>query len=54
MKYCKKCVISNQRPRTPFDENGICSACNYAYKKQNIINWQEREEKKIVRKWAHR
>ncbi len=54
VKYCKKCVISNQRPRTPFDENGICSACNYAYKKQNIINWQEREEKLIKLLDKHR
>ena len=54
VKYCKKCVISNQRPRTTFDKNGICSACNYAYKKQNIINWQEREEELIKLLDRHR
>ncbi len=32
--FCKKCVISNQRPRITFDENGICSACNYVEEKK--------------------
>ncbi|MBA3662147.1 MAG: N-acetyl sugar amidotransferase [Gammaproteobacteria bacterium] len=40
--FCKKCVISNQRPRITFDKHGVCSACNYAaYKSQ--IDWSERE-----------
>lgn len=42
VKYCKKCTISNQRPRITFDENGVCSACNYAEYK-NSIDWEERE-----------
>ena len=29
VKFCKKCVISNQRPRIVFDNEGICSACRY-------------------------
>ena len=41
--YCKKCVISNQRPRIVFDENGICSACNFAEHKNNIIDWEKRQ-----------
>ena len=28
--FCKKCVISSQRPRIVFDDDGICSACTYA------------------------
>ncbi len=24
IKYCKRCVRSNQRPRIVIDENGIC------------------------------
>ena len=41
--YCKKCVISNQRPRIVFDKEGICNACRYfEYKKK--INWNEREK----------
>ena len=42
--YCAECTISNQRPRITFDENGVCSACNYAKFKQNEINWDEREK----------
>tara|TARA_B100000963_G_scaffold266236_1_gene234425 strand:+ start:12719 stop:13903 length:1185 start_codon:yes stop_codon:yes gene_type:complete len=44
VKYCKKCTISNQRPRISFDENGVCSACNYAVHKQNEIDWDQREK----------
>ncbi len=36
IKFCKKCVISNQRPRIQFDDNGVCSACNwFEQKKKN-------------------
>ena len=57
--YCKKCVISNQRPNSAveykhtkeskkatiyFDENGICDACNFAIKKNTEINWADREK----------
>jgi len=44
IKFCKSCVISNQRPRITFDQNGICSACLYAKKKQIEIDWGEREK----------
>lgn len=44
VKFCKKCTISNYRPRITFDENGVCSACNFADFKQNKIDWQEREK----------
>jgi len=42
--FCRKCTISNQRPRTYFDENSICSACNYAEKKRKKIDWNFREQ----------
>lgn len=57
--YCKKCVISNQRPNSAieyqnvkglkkatinFDENGICDACNYAVQKNSFIKWDERHK----------
>ncbi len=41
--FCKKCTISNQRPRLKFDENGVCSACSYANHKKKNINWEKRE-----------
>lgn len=44
VRFCKKCVISNQRPRIVFDKDGICSACHFAEKKHSEINWSEREE----------
>ncbi len=40
--YCKKCTISNQRPRISFDEKGVCSACNFSKFKKNI-DWRSRE-----------
>ena len=57
--FCKKCVISNQRPNSAveyqhnkdslkttiaFGEDGICDACRFTEKKKNDINWEEREE----------
>ncbi len=54
--YCKKCVMSNQRPAThpeftkkstrdtpvsSFGENGICDACRYSEQKKNI-DWDDR------------
>jgi N-acetyl sugar amidotransferase len=48
VKYCSRCTISNQRPRISFDENGVCSACNYAEFKKNKINWTEREKELIA------
>jgi len=59
--FCKKCVISNQRPNSAveykhtsktkkgtinFDENGICDACHVAESKKNI-NWDDREKELI-------
>ena len=51
--HCKKCVISNQRPRISFDAEGICSACRFAEKKQNTIDWKDREEqlKKLLNRF---
>ena len=43
VKFCKKCVVSNQRPRIVFDDEGVCSACRFAEKKKNVINWSKRE-----------
>lgn len=58
VKFCRKCVISNQRPNSAieynhkgntkketihFDEKGVCDACRYAEKKQHI-DWEIREK----------
>ena len=39
VKFCKRCVVSNQRPRIVFDAEGICSACRFAERKRNGIDW---------------
>ena len=48
VKFCKKCTISNQRPRITFDENGVCSACNYAEYKKKSVDWGQREKELMV------
>ncbi len=47
VRYCKKCTVSNQRPRITFDEHGICSACNYSEYKRTRVNWKQREQELI-------
>ncbi len=57
VKFCKKCVMSNQRPVSEiefkhnintkkktlmFDEEGICDACR-ANEKKESIDWEKRE-----------
>src|SRR3990167_1700807 len=41
VRFCKRCVVSNQRPRIVFDGEGVCSACRYAEHKQRI-DWDVR------------
>ncbi len=43
VQFCKRCVVSNQRPRTHFNAEGVCSACEYAHQKEHAINWEQRE-----------
>ena len=57
VKFCKKCVISNQRPNSviefknknnkkegiSFNKDGLCQACEYSENKENI-NWKHREK----------
>jgi N-acetyl sugar amidotransferase len=44
VKYCNRCVISNQRPRIVFDENGVCNACRWWEAKKTQIDWKTREQ----------
>lgn len=44
VKFCKRCVVSNQRPRIQFDEEGICGACRFAEIKENFTDWTSREQ----------
>jgi len=65
--FCKKCVVSNQRPSSTvefknvnkketisFDEEGICSACRYHETKQTKINWEQREQEFVKLLDKHR
>jgi len=52
--FCKKCVISNQRPRITFDENGVCSACNFAEYKKSKVDWGQREKELVELLDKHR
>lgn len=43
VKFCVRCVVSNQRPRITFDDEGVCSACRHAERKHDVIDWDARE-----------
>lgn len=43
VRFCTRCVISNQRPRIRFDVEGVCSACRFADRKMASIDWDQRE-----------
>ena len=58
VKFCKKCVISNQRPSSTneyfhhkdtkhitidFNDEGVCDACGFNEQKAQTIDWKERE-----------
>lgn len=42
IKFCNKCLISNQRPRMVFDDHGVCSACNNRSYLENSVDWKKR------------
>lgn len=43
LKFCKKCLMSNARPRISFNNKGICNACNYLAE-QKKINYNDRKK----------
>lgn len=58
VKFCTRCVISNQRPSSAVefshtkdskkvtigvDTQGVCDACRYAEAKDKEVDWEERE-----------
>ena len=42
--YCKKCVMSNQRPMVHFNDDGVCGQCLYGQYKRTIVDWDKREK----------
>ena len=68
VRYCKRCVISNQRPTSSvefkhtknrkhhpihFDAEGICDACRFAERKEQI-DWTKRERELVELLDKHR
>lgn len=43
MKYCVRCLQVDTRPNTRFDEDGVCPACSYWGKLQDV-DWDERRD----------
>ncbi|MBI4125575.1 MAG: N-acetyl sugar amidotransferase [Deltaproteobacteria bacterium] len=43
VRFCRNCVVSNQRPRTEFNDQGICNACQWSYEKDHVVDWKKRE-----------
>ncbi|MBN8811830.1 MULTISPECIES: N-acetyl sugar amidotransferase [unclassified Sphingomonas] len=43
MKYCTRCLQPDTRPNTKFTPEGICPACDYFERLQDV-DWQERYE----------
>ncbi len=52
MRYCKKCVVPDTRPRIEFDAEGVCNGCRYAEKKRKV-DWGMRKQnfKQILDKY---
>jgi len=44
MKYCIRCLQPDTRPNTKFTVTGICPACDY-YERLQQVDWQERYER---------
>jgi N-acetyl sugar amidotransferase len=59
VRFCVRCVVSNQRPRITFDDDGVCSACRYA-ERQRVpvaaggIDWDHRSQQLRALLDAHR
>ena len=47
VEFCKKCVMSNQRPRISFDREGICTGCRNSEFYKDSVDWEERERELV-------
>ncbi len=54
LKWCKRCVVSNQRPRIIFNDEGICSGCLNSDYKNFEVDWEAREKELIQLLDQHR
>jgi len=46
VEFCNNCVVSNQRPRIPWNQKikGQCGACDYSNEKDTVVDWDKREK----------
>ena len=52
MKICNRCIQPDSRPEIYFNKDGVCGACLWEDKKEEI-NWEERERELIkIADWA--
>lgn len=69
VKFCKLCVISNQRPRSTvefanlidetkttisFESDNTCEACQYSKEKSEVLDWKSKEEELLKLLDRHR
>ena len=69
VKFCRRCVISNQRPNSAveykhsreskketiaFDADGVCDACRMAERKRRQVDWDQRERELVALCDQHR
>ena len=43
IRYCRRCLMPETKPDLDFDENGVCTACNY-YQHRKTVDWPAREK----------
>lgn len=39
---CKQCLMLSTRPRLTFNDEGVCSACQWAEEKKHSVDWEAR------------
>ena len=70
VEHCSHCLMTNQKPFSinettnskgskklgmPINKDFICAACEYSFRKKEIIDWDDREQKllKMLEKVSH-
>ncbi len=44
IRYCSRCLFPETKPDLFFNDEGVCSACEAAALKHNLIDWVQREK----------
>lgn len=56
LKFCRKCLMPDTRPRQTFNQEGVCGACEWNDLKKTKVDWKKRWEEleKICEKFKKR